>query len=91
MYWTSPAPNDQFSQEVSIGLMRRFWGRRPRDSARISAMVMRMVMGVAVGAVMALRTTLGLPAAERIAEAALEWEGGAMLAYAKEMARSGAG
>jgi hypothetical protein len=47
--------------------------------------------GVAVGAVMALMTTLGLPAAERIAEAALEWERGAMLAYAKEMARSEAG
>ena len=57
----------------------------------MAAMVMRMVMGVAVGAVMALMTTLGLPAAERIAEAALEWERGAMLAYAKEMARSGAG
>ena len=46
---------------------------------------------MAVGAVMALMTALGLPAAERIAEASLEWECGAMLAYAKEMARSGAG
>jgi hypothetical protein len=46
-----------------------------------------MVMEVAVGAVMALL------AAERIAEAALEleWGRGAMLAYAKEMARSEAG
>ena len=54
---------------------------------------MVIVMGVTVGAVMALMTTLALPAAERIAEAALEleWGRGAMLAYAKEMARSGAG
>ena len=45
---------------------------------------------LAVGAVMALMTTL---AAERIAEAALEleWGRGVMLAYAKEMVRSRAG
>jgi hypothetical protein len=41
----------------------------------MAAMV--MVMGVAVGGVMALMTTLELPAAERIAEAALSWSGGA--------------
>ena len=59
----------------------------------MAAMVMLMVMGVAVGAVMALMTTLALSAAERIAEEALEleWGHGAMLAYAKEMAWSGAG
>src|ERR1700692_230686 len=53
---------------------------RPSSVTMISTMPMTMtaamVMGVAVGAVMALMTTLALLAAERIAEAALELEWG---------------